>query len=113
MYICSNTFFVNSDTGVPFVFTDFVYSILIFLPCFFLSFGTDWWCAANLHNITQVPGTLMISTLFQVATNFAVWGISFSEFHTAVLWSIGLALEVVGLVAWISVQQHRYERDNA
>jgi len=110
MYIVSNTFFVND--GVPFVFVDFIYAVLLFAPCFCLSFGTDWWCAANLHNITQVPATLMVSTLFQIATNFAVWGISFEVFTTGLMWSIGVFCEAVGLIAWIGVQQHRKSRDD-
>jgi hypothetical protein len=110
MYILSNTYFVTE--GVPFVFIDVVYAACLFFPCFCLSFGTDWWCAANLHNITQVPATLMVSTLFQIATNFAVWGIYFDGVFTGVMWSVGVSLEALGLIAWIGVQQYRVDRDD-
>lgn len=112
MYVCTNTIFID-DTVVLFAFgrwLDLATACMGFAPIWLLSFSTDWWAAANLHNITQVPATLMWSTLFQVGTNFLVWGITFQRWFTQIMWCTGISLEVIGLISWIGVQEYRFTR---
>jgi len=111
MYILTNTFFVPE--GVTFVFVDLLLAAALFLPFFCLSFGTDWAAASYLHNITQVPSTLMLSTLFQISTNFTLWGISFEQSFTQYMWNFGVVLEILGLFSWVTVQQYVKDRDEA
>jgi len=113
MYILTNTVIVSGE--IESTLSDKVCAFLMFVPIYFLSFGMDFWSAANLHNITQVPCTLMWATIFQVGTNFLVWGITFDDSgpFTKLMWHVGIGFQVIGILSWVCVQDYRFTRDQA
>jgi len=104
LYVFTNTVFVPDGTKRSSM--DCVFAFCLFLPFFLISSLMDWSTATLLHYKTQIMATVMISTLVQFGANFAIWGLDFDNNITWIMWYVGIALEVTGLVGWILVQQH-------
>jgi len=104
LYILVNTIF--TPTGEEVVNKHILYSVLLFLPFFFISGGMEWTTANCLHYKTQIMAVVMVSTMVQLGTNYFIWGISFQNSYTYTMWWMGLGLEISGLIGWILVQQY-------
>jgi len=81
----------------------------VFLPLTALSFATDWFAARELHIITVVPASLIVSTLVQFMLTKTFYD---DQYTNAPLFFVGVWLMVLALGAYVVVEEYIWRRDH-
>ena len=74
-----------------------------------LSFATDWFAARELHIITVVPASLIVSTLVQFMLTKTFYD---DQYTNAPLFFVGVWLMVLALGAYVVVEEYIWRRDH-
>jgi len=85
-----------------------IFGCFVFLPLTALSFSTDWFAARELHIITVVPASLIVSTLCQFIITKTFYD---DQYTNPPLFYTGCAIMVLALIGYVVVEEWIFRRD--
>merc|ERR1719204_577988 len=86
-----------------------ILGLFVFLPLTALSFMTDWFAAEELHIITVVPASLIVSTLCQFLLTKTFYN---DQYQDPLVFYSGVGLMVLALCAYVCVEEYVVKRDS-